>query len=139
MTYLILKLFLSAGMIVAVSEIAKRSGYLGALIASLPLTSILAIVWLYLETGSSEKIGALTTSIFWFVLPSLVFFIALPLLLRWGLHFWISVAASCIFTGPAYWRMTAVLRLFKIGEINYDTRIPGAFVRRRAPAAIPAN
>lgn len=115
MTYLILKLFLSAGIIVAVSEIAKRSGNLGALIASLPLTSILAIVWLYLETGSLEKINALTSSIFWFVLPSLVFFVALPLLLRWGLHFWVSLSASCILTGAAYWGMISLLRMMRSG------------------------
>jgi hypothetical protein len=74
MTYYIIKLFISAAVIVAVSETAKRSGYWGGVIASLPLLSILAITWLYLDTHDSIKVAALARSTVWFVLPALPFF-----------------------------------------------------------------
>lgn len=109
-----LKVIISAVMIVAISEIAKRSSTLGAIIASLPLTSLLAFLWLYGETGDTAKIAELSKGIFWYVLPSLVLFIALPLLLNVGVNFWISLAVSCGLTFAAYLAMTALLARFGI-------------------------
>ncbi|TVR49180.1 MAG: DUF3147 family protein [Puniceicoccaceae bacterium] len=109
------KLLLSAIVIVVVSEVAKRSGYLGALIASLPLTSLLAITWLYLDTGDIEKVRLLTTGIFWLVLPSLVFFLVLPLLLQQGLAFWFALGLSILSTMAAYALMWAGLARFQPG------------------------
>lgn len=111
MLYLVLKFTLSAAVIVAVSEVAKRSSLFGALIASLPLTSLLAILWLYLETGNVEKISALSSSILWLVLPSLLFFVALPLLLRNGIHFWWALLISCAITAGGYGATILALRL----------------------------
>ena len=85
MAYTILKVLLSAIVIVAVSEAAKRSTFIGALIASLPLTSLLAFVWLYAETGDIAKISTLSTEIFWLVIPSLVLFLLLPLFIKSGM------------------------------------------------------
>jgi len=82
MLYTAIKVIITAFVVVAISEIGKRSSAFGAVIASLPLTSLLAFVWMYSETGDTDKIAALSQSIFWYVLPSLVLFIALPLLLR---------------------------------------------------------
>jgi len=94
MTYTILKFAISAALIVAVSEISKRSSFVGGLFASLPLVSLIAMIWLYRDTGDTQKIAALSTSIFWLVLPSLVLFIALPLLLKRGVAFWPSLGVS---------------------------------------------
>lgn len=98
----ILKVAVSALMIVAVSEVAKRSTLWGALIASLPLTSVFAFIWLYLDTGDTAKIGSLSIGIVWLVLPSLLLFIALPFLLRHGVGFWLSLLMSCALTAIAY-------------------------------------
>lgn len=87
MVYLIFKTLLSAVVLVAVSEIAKRSSVWAALVASLPLTSILAMVWLYLDTKETATIAQLSRDIFWLVLPSLVFFVVLPWLLERGWQF----------------------------------------------------
>ena len=76
----LIKLLISSGIIVLVSEIAKKNTYLGGLIASIPLISVLAIVWLYVDTKDVENVSALSTSIFWLVIPSLALFIALPIL-----------------------------------------------------------
>lgn len=114
MTQYALKVMISAVMIVAISEIAKRSSALGAVIASLPLTSLLAFLWLYGETGDTAKIAELSKGVFWYVLPSLVLFIALPLLLNAGINFWASLALSCALTFGAYLAMTAVLARFGI-------------------------
>lgn len=100
--YYALKLFLSALIIVVVSEVAKRSSLLGALIASLPLTSILAITWLYIDTKDMEKVTNLSLGIFWIVIPSLLFFVSLPLFLKWGFNFWLGLCGSVLITGIGY-------------------------------------
>jgi hypothetical protein len=108
--YLVFKVLLSAAVIVAVAEIAKRSTLLGALLASLPLTSLLAFVWLWLDTRDPEQVARLSTSILWLVLPSLVLFIALPILLRRGVPFAASLALSATLTVAAYGAMLWSLR-----------------------------
>lgn len=92
MSYFILKFSISAALIVAVSEVSKRSSFLGGLFASLPLVSVLAMIWLYRDTRDTGKVAALSTSIFWLVLPSLALFVALPFLLKRGFTFWPSLA-----------------------------------------------
>ena len=77
MLYTAIKVLLTAVLVVAISEAAKRSTLLGGILASLPLTSLLAFIWLYGESGDTGKIASLSVSIFWYVLPSLVLFIAL--------------------------------------------------------------
>lgn len=109
MLYTAIKVLITAVLVVAISEIGKRSSALGAIIASLPLTSLLAFVWLYGETGDTEKIAALSLSIFWYVLPSLVLFIAMPVMLRGGWSFWPALAVACGLTFAAYLAMTALL------------------------------
>lgn len=86
MQYLI-KLIVSACLIVAVSEISKRTTFVGALLASLPLTSYIAMIWLYADTKDAAKIASLSTDIFWLVLPSLPFFLVLPALLKRKVEF----------------------------------------------------
>ena len=110
MAYAVLKLVVSAALIVVISEIAKRSSFLAAVLASIPLVSVLAMIWLYVETRDVEKITALATSIFWLVIPSLVLFLSLPVLLRAGLHFYVSLPLSIGLTATAYFVMVLVLK-----------------------------
>lgn len=114
MLYLIIKTLVSAVIIVAISELSRRSSMLGALLASLPLTSLLAFIWLYRDTHDTGKIAALSTDIFWLVLPSLVLFLALPALLRRGLHFPSALSLSTAAMLAAYGAMAAVLRTLHI-------------------------
>lgn len=114
MTYYLVKVVVSAVVIVLVSEIAKRSSLLGGLIASLPLVSILAFVWLYLDTRSLEKVSALSASIFWLVLPSLALFIALPWLLRRTGNFYLSLGTGILVMLACYGAMVALLKRFDI-------------------------
>ena len=113
MLYYAIKIAISATVIVAISEIAKRHSGIAALLAALPLTSLLAFVWMQFEGATSSAIGELSTQIFWLVLPSLVLFIALPILLKHGLNFWLSLAISCSATIACYLAMLPLLR--KIG------------------------
>lgn len=113
MLYASLKLFTSALLIVAISELAKRGGWLAGLLASLPTISLLAIVWLYVDTRDVEKIANLSTGIFWLVLPSLSFFIALPWLLRLKINFWLSLLVALAIMFVCYLLMVALLK--KIG------------------------
>lgn len=110
MLYYAIKLILSAAIIVAVSELAKRQPAWGGALASLPLVSILAMLWLYMDTHSPQLVAGLSLSIFWLVLPSLVLFLALPLLLRQGLAFSISFALSVGAMLAAYGLMLLGLR-----------------------------
>ncbi|HMN36982.1 MAG TPA: DUF3147 family protein [Hyphomicrobium sp.] len=109
-----IKVAITAVTVVAISEIAKRSSTLGAVIASLPLTSLLAFLWLYGETGDADKVADLARGIFWYVLPSLVLFVAFPLLVAQGEGFWPSLVVSCVLTFAAYLAMTAILARFGI-------------------------
>ena len=94
MTYTLLKFAISAALIVAVAEIGKRSSLIGGLFASLPLVSLLAMIWLYRDTRDTQKVAALSTSIFWLVLPSLALFLALPALLKRGVNFYPALVMS---------------------------------------------
>lgn len=100
--YLILKAVISGVIIAAASEAARRSTLLGAILVSLPLTSILAVTWLYRDTRDADRVASLSWSILWVILPSLVFFVALPVALRGGLGFWPSLAVACVLTAIAY-------------------------------------
>jgi hypothetical protein len=108
------KVAVTAVVVVAVTEVARRSTFWAAALASLPLTSLLAFVWIYLETGDAERIAALAQGVLWLVLPSLVFFVALPLLLRGGMAFWPSLALSCGATAAAYVVTVRVLAGFGV-------------------------
>jgi hypothetical protein len=102
MLYFVIKCILSGIIIAVVSEVAKRSPAFGALIVSLPLVSLLGILWLWRDTGDSERIASHAESTFWYVLPSLPMFLVLPAMLRAGVGFWPSIAASCVLTMALY-------------------------------------
>ncbi len=108
------KVAVTVAVVVAVSEIAKRSSLWGALLASLPLTSLLAFVWLYAETGNTQQIAQLSLGIFWLVLASLPLFLALPFLLRAGWPFWPSLGAACVVTVGAYFGLVWLLDRFAL-------------------------
>ncbi|HEY8102000.1 MAG TPA: DUF3147 family protein [Burkholderiaceae bacterium] len=110
----IAKIIVSAILIAVVSELAKRNSIWAATLASLPLISLLAFIWLYIETGDANRIATLAQGIFWLVLPSLVLFILLPILLRAGWNFWPSLLASCIATAGAYAAMAWLLSRFGV-------------------------
>lgn len=109
MWYYAIKVAVSAIVIVAVAEIAKRSSIWAAALASLPMTSLLAFIWLYLDTGDTVRVAALSQNIFWLVLPSLVLLLVLPVLLRAGWTFWPSLLTSCAATALAYAAMVWLL------------------------------
>jgi len=98
----IAKVVVSALVIVAVAEIAKRASIWAAVLASLPITSLMAFIWLYLDTGDTGRVAALSQGIFWLVLPSLALFLLLPVLLRSGWSFWPSLTLSSAATIVAY-------------------------------------
>jgi len=99
--YLLLKAVLSGAIIAAASEAARRSSVLGAVLISLPLSSILAMIWLYRDTNQQDEVAALSWSILWVIPPSLVFFVVLPLTLR-SLGFWPSLLLASLVTALAY-------------------------------------
>lgn len=100
--YPVVKAALSGIIIMLVSEIARRYAALGALIASLPLISLLAIIWLWNDTGDAERIAAHAEATFWYVLPTLPMFLALPLMLRGGMEFWAALGIACAMTVALY-------------------------------------
>jgi hypothetical protein len=102
MTYLMVKALLSGMIVMIVSEVARRSPGLGGMIASLPLVSILGIMWLWRDTSDVERIAAHAEATFWFVLPSLPMFLAFPAMLRHGVGFWLALALSCALTMLLY-------------------------------------
>jgi hypothetical protein len=114
MTYYLIKIVVTVALVVLISEIAKRSSFLGAILASMPLVSVLAITWLYIETGKVETVRALSIGVFWLAIPSLAFFLALPALLKQGLPFYPAMGISLTTTALCYWLMVVVLTHFGI-------------------------
>ena len=114
MSYYLVKIAISTALIVAISEIAKRSSFVGAVLASVPLISIVAMIWLYVETKDVDKVSTFASSIFWLVLPSLALFVTLPLFLKHGLNFYLSMCFSILLTIGCYWLMVTVLNYYGI-------------------------
>ncbi len=112
--YAVIKALLSGVIIAAVSEIARRNATAGALVASLPLVSVLGMIWLWRDTADSERLAAHAGATFWYVLPSLPMFLLIPALLRAGLGFWPALAAGCIVTVALYLLMVFALARFGI-------------------------
>lgn len=109
MAYYLSKIFITTALIVLISEIAKRSSLLGAILASIPLVSVLAMIWLYAETKDTAAVSSLATSIFWLVLPSLALFVALPVLLGKGVGFYPGLGVSIVLTVVCYFLMVSIL------------------------------
>ena len=112
--YLLFKFVLSAAIVVAVSEIARRSTLFGALVASLPLTSVLAMLWLYHESGDAARVATLSGEIFWLVLPSLLLFLILPWLIRRGVSFYVALVVAVACTTLAYGLVSVALQRFAL-------------------------
>ncbi|MCM8730965.1 DUF3147 family protein [Hephaestia sp. GCM10023244] len=102
MLFLIVKALVSGVIIALVSEIAKRQPAFGALIASLPLVSILGMIWLWRARPDAENMAQHAAATFWYVLPSLPMFLLIPALLRHGVPFWIALLAGCVLTIALY-------------------------------------
>ncbi|MFM2355335.1 MAG: hypothetical protein RLZZ528_1071 [Pseudomonadota bacterium] len=106
MSYFIVKAIVSGLLIAAASEVARRSAGLGALIASLPLVSVIGVIWLWRDTGDAGRIADHLGATFWYVLPSLPMFLLIPVMLRSGTGFWVSLLAGCALTVVLYLAMT---------------------------------
>ena len=114
MLYLAAKALISGMIVMAASELARRSAALGALVVSLPLVSILAMIWLHHETRDAARIADQAQATFWYVLPSLPMFLLLPALLRHGLAFYPSLGICVVMTTLLYFGMTFGLARFGI-------------------------
>ena len=111
--YYVLKVLISAILIVIISELSKKSTFLGAILTSIPLVSVLAFIWIYVDTKNVETISKLSISTLWLVIPSLVLFIALPVLLKY-FNFYISLIGSIALTIVSYYLMIYLLEKFNI-------------------------
>ena len=111
--FLLIKYATTAAIVVAVSEFAKRSDRLGALIASLPMVTVLTLIWLYLEKQSEEKLANHAYYTFWYVLPTLPMFLIFPLLLP-RIGFWYSLISSGLITLVLFYVFSFVLKRFGI-------------------------
>lgn len=113
MAWLISKYFLTAAVVVLVSEVAKRSDKLGGLLAALPMVTVLALIWLYLENQSQEKIANHAWYTFWYVLPTLPMFLVFPFILpRFG--FWLALLFCVLLTILCFGLFATLVRRFGI-------------------------
>jgi hypothetical protein len=113
MQYLIMKFLITAGLVVLVSELAKRSDKLGGLVAALPLVTVLTLIWLYVEQQPEAKIANHAYYTFWYVLPTLPMFLLFPYLLpKWG--FVMSLLSCALFTIVVFLGFAVVLKRFGI-------------------------
>ena len=113
MAWIITKYLLTAGMVVFISEIAKRSDRLGGFIAALPLVTILTLLWLYIENQSEEKIANHAYYTFWYVIPTLPMFLLFPYLLP-KIGFWLTMGVSVILTTICFGLFALAIKNFGI-------------------------
>ena len=114
MLYMLIKAGLSGLIIAVVSEVARRNAGFGALIASLPLVSVLGMIWLWRDTHEPERLAAHAGATFWYVLPSLPMFLLIPLMLRRGVPFWAALGAGCVLTIGLYLAMIWIAPRFGV-------------------------
>ena len=114
MVYYILKLIVTALLIVLISEIGKRYSLAGALLAAIPLVSILAMIWMYVDTQNSQSAVEFSQRIVWLIAPSITLFITFPLLIKKGLSFYPSLLISTALTIVAYYSVIFVLGKFGV-------------------------
>ena len=114
MMQFLVKVLVSALVIAGASELARRYSVIGALLAALPLTSILAMIWLWRDGVPAAQIADFSSSIFWLVLPSLVLYVVLPVLLKRGVAFWPSLGVSVVAMLASYGAMVFGLGRFGI-------------------------
>lgn len=105
MLYLVFKALISGVVVAAVSQVAKRYPGFGGMVASLPLVSVLGMIWLWSDTRDSDNLAAHSAATFWFVLPSLPMFLVIPALLKRGIPFWGALGAGCLLTMGLYLAM----------------------------------
>jgi hypothetical protein len=108
---LIIRALLSGAAIVAIIELAKRHPFAAAIVHSLPLITLTALVWLYRDTRDTALIARHCESTFWFVLPTLPLFLLLPWLLRHGFSFWTALTIGAAFTSGLYFLTARLLAL----------------------------
>lgn len=106
--FLALKALISGVLIAIASTLAKRYPGFGALIASLPLVSVMGMMWLWSEKPDAANMAAHSSATFWYVLPSLPMFLVIPALLRHGIPFWASLLLGCLLTIILYTGMTVI-------------------------------
>jgi hypothetical protein len=109
MVHYIVKIAITTFSIVLISQVAKRSSFVGALLASIPLVSVLAMIWLYVDTKDVTKVSSLASGVFWLVIPSLTLFVSFPLLMKAGVNFYLGLAISIGITIVSYWIMITIL------------------------------
>ena len=109
MVWYIIKIAITSLIIVVISEVSKRLPLLGSLIASLPLISILGMIWIFQETKDTQKLITHTEGTFWYVLPSLPMFLLMPWMMRKGVSFYWSLTAGIFLTVILYVIMTKIL------------------------------
>lgn len=113
MFWIITKYLVTAAVVVLISEVAKRSDKLGGLIAALPMVTILALIWLYVENQSTEKIANHAWYTFWYVVPTLPMFLAFPWLLP-RIGFWLTLAISVVITVVCFALFALLVKRFGI-------------------------
>ena len=109
MAYYIFKLVITALLIVLISEIGKRYSLAGALLAAIPLVSILAMIWMYVDTSSSESAVEFSERIVWLIAPSMTLFIMFPILIKKGIGFYPSLFVAITMTIGAYYSVIFIL------------------------------
>ncbi|MEQ1772525.1 MAG: DUF3147 family protein [Burkholderiales bacterium] len=113
MAWLITKYLLTAAVVVLVSELAKRSDKLGGFVAALPLVTVLALIWLYIEKAPQDKIANQAWYTFWYVVPTLPMFLAFPALLP-RIGFWPALLVSAVVATVCFGLFALVVRRFGI-------------------------
>jgi hypothetical protein len=114
MLYASIKALISGLIVALVGETGRRNAALAALFASLPLVSVLGMIWIWRDTRDLARLSAHSSATFWYVLPSLPMFLVMPRLWAAGIGFWPGLALGCALTAALYMAMVTLLARFGV-------------------------
>jgi uncharacterized membrane protein (GlpM family) len=108
----VIKVIVSGLIVALASETARKFVWLGALIVTLSLTSLIIVTIIYVETRDTQKVAGFLASALWGILPPLIFFITCPLFIKHGFNFWLSMGLSCTAMVLGYISYSLLMRNF---------------------------
>lgn len=112
--FMLIKAIISGTIVAGASELSKRSPLSGAILLSIPLTSLLTAIWLHIETKDNIRVATMLGNVFWAHIPTLIFFIICPIMLRAGMNFWFSLISSLAITALGFFVYAYILNRFGI-------------------------
>ena len=97
--FIVTKIFITAIIITAITEISKKSVSVGGLVAAMPILTIIALFWFYYEKKDNMFLAGFTKAVFAGFPMTIMFFIPTIYLFKKGYNFYFVMLVGVLFLG----------------------------------------